>query len=50
MKTEITYDEAKKAKEVLLEYLDINPDNIDLTRGRKDVVVYLALTQEYFLD
>ncbi len=50
---EESYEEAKKAKEVLLAYIKINEhsyvDIRDYREGQK-ALLYLALTQEDFLD
>ena len=44
-----TYEQAVEAKRILLEYIgDI--DYIETKREKKEVILYFALTQEYFLD
>jgi ribonucleotide reductase beta subunit family protein with ferritin-like domain len=51
MSQDITYEEAKKAKEILLEYLKQYVNCYDeIDRNHTEKLVYLALTQEYFLD
>lgn len=46
-----SYEEAKQAKEVLLKYLKNYVNNYDdITVNRIEKPVYLALTQDYFLD
>ncbi len=51
MSKEITYEQAKEAKELLIKYLNENGelDFSEITDKRTDKIVYLALTQEYFL-
>lgn len=47
----ITYEEAKKAKEILLEYLFKYVDDYDeIDKNRTEKIVYFALTQDYFLN
>lgn len=55
MKEEITYEQAKAAKEVLIKYLKKELDSYEPVcsphYGRyKEALVYLALTQDNFLD
>lgn len=50
-----TYEEAKKAKETLIEYLKevLRGRYIDVDekfRYNTEMIVFLALTQDYFLD
>jgi len=46
-----TYEEAKQAKEILLNYLKNYVNNYDeITINRIEKTVYLSLTQDYFLD
>jgi hypothetical protein len=52
---EITYEEAKKAKETLIKYLEETyireyESTEDTLRNLKENIVWLALQQEYFLD
>jgi hypothetical protein len=52
MEQKPTYEEAKKAKEILLEYLEV-PEYVgkdEYDRNRAQMIVYLALKQDYFLD
>lgn len=56
MKETITYEEAQKAKRVLVEYLKNDIDWVggvgclENHRRRTELLVYMALTQTYFLD
>ena len=45
----ITYEEAVKAKEILIQYLnDLQLDYKDLNEYREETILFYALTQEYF--
>ena len=47
----VTYEEAKKAKEILLSYIGepTHCDNKDLLRSKTSYLVWFALNQDYFL-
>ena len=52
-KKEITYEEAKQAKEILIKYLEDGKEFtmvLDTGKDHNEVLAYLALTQAYFLD
>ena len=56
MKEEVTYEQAKEAKNILIKYIENEldrscaPVNSEHYREHKEALVYLALRQQYFLD
>lgn len=48
--SEISYKEAKRAKEILLEYLEGVIDDSGLEEQKDLKLAYYSLSQEYFLD